>query len=65
MIKTNISRQFEQKSIFHKMTAAIFMWLKGHPVEVGARSLVLATTTTPEENGMFRRPYHTEEEYEK
>lgn len=38
--------------------------LKSVSADVGSRSLVLASKTTPEQHGMFRRPYLTDKEYE-
>ena len=47
------------------MAVHLFFWLKANPADVGAKSLVLAATTTPEQHGIFRRPYMTDEEYAK
>lgn len=43
---------------------SLFLYFKAAPAEVGGQTLVLATTTTEKEHGLFRRPYMTDEEYE-
>jgi hypothetical protein len=65
LIKTNIARSFAEKRFFYKLATHLFLWLKANPADVGAKSLVLVATTTPEQHGMFRRPYMTDKEYAK
>ncbi|KFY67149.1 hypothetical protein V496_01723 [Pseudogymnoascus sp. VKM F-4515 (FW-2607)] len=49
-VKTNLSRHFASRSIFHQALVALITVRSLSPEE-GARALVLATTTTPAENG--------------
>lgn len=63
MIRTNIARGFASKGFIYKMVETIFMFIRANPADVGARSLVLIATTTPEEHGTFRNPMLTRVEY--
>lgn len=57
-VKTDIARGFSIQLLIQ-----FFFWMKAVPVDVGANSLVLLGTTTPEQHGKFFRPYYTDEEY--
>ncbi|KAG4437048.1 hypothetical protein IFR05_007462 [Cadophora sp. M221] len=64
MIRTNIARDFASKGIFFKIAEAVIMSIICNPVDVGARSLVLIATTTPDQHGTFRNPMLTKDEYD-
>ncbi|KAH7355449.1 hypothetical protein BKA65DRAFT_498436 [Rhexocercosporidium sp. MPI-PUGE-AT-0058] len=63
MIRTNIARDFANKGFFFKIVEAVLMFFITNPADVGARSLVLIATTTPDQHGTFRNPMLTKEEY--
>jgi hypothetical protein len=65
IIKTNLARDFSEKGIVQKTIVQLFQALKGAPPNVGARTLVLATTLQEKDNGKFFAPYKTDAEYTK
>jgi hypothetical protein len=67
IVSTGIARSFGGGVWGMECVAKAYMAfaLKAVSADVGARSLVLAAKTKPEEHGTFRRPYLTDEEYEK
>ncbi|KUJ06422.1 NAD(P)-binding protein [Mollisia scopiformis] len=67
IVQTGIARSFGGGVWGMQCVAKAYMALalKAVPADVGARSLVVAAKTTPEQHGTFRRPYLTDDEYEK
>jgi hypothetical protein len=63
-VKTNLSRHFASRSIFHQGLVALITVRSLSPEE-GARALVLATTTTPPENGKFVTAFISDADYAK
>lgn len=59
-VKTDIGRGYS-----FQLFLQFFFWMKAMPTDVGAKALVMLGTTTPEQHGQFRRPYLTDEQYEK
>lgn len=62
MVYSDLGRQYRNGVV---MTYAVnsLMAFISKPTEGGARTLVLAALTTPEENGKYITNYQTEEEY--
>lgn len=63
-MKTSLSRHFESLSVFHQGLVALFT-LRSLSPEEGAKALVLATTTTPAENGKFVTTFISDADYAK
>lgn len=63
MIRTNIARDFVGRGYLFKLIEMFYMSMKANPADVGARSLILVATTTPDQHGAFKSPVLTDEEY--
>lgn len=62
MVYSDLGRQYKSNFI---MTFAVntFMTLLAKPTEGGARTLIIAALTTPEENGKYITHYQSEADY--
>ena len=64
MVKSDLARGF-QTNFLMTFIVNLFMTVVSKSTEGGARTLVMAATTNPAENGMYFTNYQTDEEYRK
>jgi len=64
MVKSELGRDY-RTSYLMSLGADMFMNLAMKSTEGGARTLALAATTTPEENGKYITHYQSYEDYKK
>jgi hypothetical protein len=62
MVKSDLGRAYKD-SILMAYGVDLFSYLVMKRTEDGARSLVLAAMTTPEENGKYITHYQSDEDY--
>lgn len=62
MVKTELGRGYKTNFLM-SFAVNTFMNIVMKTTEGGARSVILAAVTTPEETGKYIRHYGTEEEY--
>ena len=62
MVKSELGRAYRTSYLF-SIGVDIFSNLAMKSTEGGARTLILATMTTPEENGKYYTNYQTDEHY--
>jgi hypothetical protein len=62
MVKSELGRAYRTNYLL-SIGVDIFSNLAMKSTEGGARTLILATMTTPEENGQYYTNYQTDEDY--
>jgi hypothetical protein len=62
MVKSELGRAYKTNYLL-SIGVDIFSNLAMKSTEGGARTLILATMTTPEENGKYYTGYQTDEDY--
>jgi len=62
MVNSDLSRQYK-KGFFVSYAVELLMSTMAKSTEGGARTLVLAATTTPAENGKYVTHYQTHDDY--
>lgn len=62
MVKSDLGRSYKTGFLI-SFGVDMFMYLVMKPTEGGARSLVLAAMTTPEENGKYITHYQSDADY--
>jgi hypothetical protein len=62
MVKTDLAREYKTNMLM-SMAVNGFMTAIMKTTEGGARTLVLAATTSPEENGKYITHYQSEKDY--
>lgn len=63
--RSDLGRQYHDKGWLYTVGMAVFFGALSKSTADGARTLVLSTLTTPEENGKYIKHYGSEEEYER
>jgi hypothetical protein len=62
MVKSDLGRAYKTNYLL-SLGVEVFMNLATKTTEGGARTLILATMTTPEENGKYYTNYQSDEDY--
>lgn len=61
--KSDLGRQYSEKGILMSVAVSFFSTAVAKSTESGARTMILAAMTGPEEHGKYIKHYGTEEEY--
>jgi hypothetical protein len=60
---TNLARGYSEKGLLAKLAVEAFKLTIAKSAEAGARTLMLAALTGPEEHGKYIRHYGTDKQY--